>query len=402
MAAHPLQQPQRSKTQGKSKMNKTTALQLCLLAGLAPALPAAAQTMDDGGYFYGGLTGGTTRAKIDQDSITSGLANSGLGVTSFNHDERGNAFGIFGGYQMNRYFGLEAGYVDMGEFGYSATTSPPGTLNGRILLQGLHLDLVGTLPLSSSLSLIGRVGVQNTRARDNFDGSGAVTVTNPNPSTRSNQALFGGGLQYEFSPSFLMRAEAQRVRVNDAVGHIGSVNMVSVSLVVPFGRKPAPAPRAAAPAYVAPAPAPMPPPVVMAEPAPVVAPPPPPRRVSFTAESLFGFDQSVIQPAGKAALDTFAAETRSTQFSQITVEGHTDRLGTPAYNQRLSEQRAEAVKAYLVNPGGVDASKVMAVGKGETMPVTKAEDCPQRQPRAKLIVCLQPDRRVEIEVSGTR
>jgi OmpA-OmpF porin, OOP family len=385
-------------------MNKTAALQLCLLAGLIQALPATAQTPAEGGYFYGGLGAGVSRARIDQDSITSGLAGNGLSTTDFSRDERGRALSIFGGYQMNRHFGLELGYVDMGEFGFLATTSPPGTLDGRIRLQGLHLDLVGTLPLSPSFSLIGRVGVQNTRARDKFEGSGAVAVTDPNPSVRSNQPLVGVGMQYEFNPSFLMRAEAQRVRVNDAVGHIGSVNMMTVSLVVPFGRSPAPAPRAAmAPAYVAPPPAPA--PVVVAAPvppAPAPAPVPPRRVVSFSAESLFGFDKAEVQPAGKTALDAFAAQTRATQFDQISVEGHTDRLGTPSYNQRLSEQRAEAVKAYLVGPGGVDGSKVKASGKGETMPVTQAEDCPARQPLAKLITCLQPDRRVEIEVTGTR
>ena len=231
------------------------------------------------------------------------------------------------------------------------------------------------------------------------------------PSQRETSFKFGGGLQYEVNQSFFVRGEVERYRVNDAVGNRGDVNLFSVSLVFPFGRAPAPAPRvAAAPAYVAPvyvAPPPAPvevqaaPAVVMVVPPPMVAPPVR-RRVSFAAESLFAFDKSAIKPEGRVALDQFVREAKGTEFDVILVEGHTDRLGTSAYNQRLSMQRAEAVKAYLVTAGGLDAAKINAVGKGESEPASKPEDCKGGAPSAKLIACLQPDRRVEIEVSGTR
>jgi OOP family OmpA-OmpF porin len=161
--------------------------------------------------------------------------------------------------------------------------------------------------------------------------------------------------------------------------------------------------------YVAPAPVeappppPPPPPVVVAAPvAPVVVAPPERRRVSFSAESLFTFDKSELRPEGKAALDKFASELASTRFETITVEGHTDRLGTPAYNQKLSQRRADAVKSYLVASGKVEASKVSSVGASESKPITQAADCKGNKPSPKLIACLQPDRRVEIEVVGTR
>ena len=93
---------------------------------------------------------------------------------------------------------------------------------------------------------------------------------------------------------------------------------------------------------------------------------------------------------------------KGTEFDVVTVEGHTDRLGSSAYNQRLSTQRAEAVKAYLVSSGGIPGTKVSAIGKGKTMPVTKAADCAGSKPTPKLIACLQPDRRVVVEVTGTR
>jgi OmpA-OmpF porin, OOP family len=86
----------------------------------------------------------------------------------------------------------------------------------------------------------------------------------------------------------------------------------------------------------------------------------------------------------------------------ITVEGHTDRLGATRYNQELSLRRAEAVKAYLVSSGGISPEKIAATGVGEATSITTAQDCAGNASRAKLIVCLQPDRRVDIEVIGTR
>jgi OmpA-OmpF porin, OOP family len=124
--------------------------------------------------------------------------------------------------------------------------------------------------------------------------------------------------------------------------------------------------------------------------------------VSYSAESLFSFDNASIQAPGKAALDTFAGELAGTTFERVNVEGHTDRLGSEAYNQKLSQERADTVKAYLVANGKVDGAKISSVGKSESMPVTKPEDCKGTATNARLITCLQPDRRVDIEVTGTR
>ena len=411
-----MRNPRTTRTARTPRSTRTaTVLRLLSVAGLGSVL-ATASFAQEGGYSYGGLSVGQSRAKIDETRITASLLASGLSTSAFSRDESGQGFKVFGGYQFNRYIALEAGYFNLGKFGFNATTVPAGSLSGSMKVQGLNLDLVGTLPLTERLSAIARVGGQYARTRDAFSGSGSVTVLNPNPSERKFNAKFGAGLQYEFSPSFLVRAEAERYRINDAVGNRGDVNLYSLSLVFPFGRTPAPAPRvAAAPVYVAPVPAPPPPP----PPAPPVAPPPPPpvvavappppvvapparRRVTFEADSLFTFDKAAVRPEGKTALDKFAQELKGTEFDVVTVEGHTDRLGSSAYNQRLSTQRAEAVKAYLVSSGGIPGAKVSAIGKGKTMPVTKAADCAGSKPTPKLIACLQPDRRVVVEVTGTR
>ncbi|MDP2006817.1 MAG: OmpA family protein [Rubrivivax sp.] len=389
----------------------TPTLRLLALACLASltALPAAAQ--QEGGYFYGGVGAGQGRAKIDQERISSTLLGAGLTTSGFAADNKSNTYRIFGGYQMNRYFGLEASFFNLGKFGFHTDTTPTGTLDGQVRIQGGGLDLVGRMPITERFSLLGRAGVQQARTRDHFVGSGAVNVLNPTPSKRDTGYKFGVGMQYDVTPNFLVRGEVDRYRVNDAVGNRGTVNVASVSLVFPFGRAPAAAPRmAAAPAYVAPAPtpayvAPAPvyvPPVVVQ--APVVVPPPPieRRRVSFSAESLFGFDKSTLRPEGQAALDTFAREVKGTRFDEITVEGHTDRLGTTSYNQALSLQRAEAVKAYLVSSGAIDASRVKAVGMGEGQPTSGTADCKGSRATPALIACLQADRRVDVEVTGTK
>jgi len=385
-------------------MKKIPAFRLLSLAGLG-ALFAASSVAQEGGYPYGGLSVGQSRAKIDESRITDSLLSGGLATTSMSRDESDTAYKLFGGWQFNRHFALEAGYFNLGKFGFTSTTTPAGTLSGQIKLQGVNLDLVGTLPLSERWSAQARIGAQSAQARDTFSGTGAVSVLNSNPSKREINYKVGAGLQYELSRSLFVRGEIERYRINDAVGNHGGVNMVSLSLVVPFGRAPVSVPRAMAEPYdVAPPPAPVEAPVevAVAPVAPPVVVAPVRRRVSFSADSLFTFDRSAIRPEGKTALDTFANELKGTQFSVISVEGHTDRLGSEIYNQKLSSQRAEAVKAYLVSAGGVDGAKISAHGKSESQPVTKPGDCKGSKPNPKLISCLQPDRRVEVEVAATR
>ena len=385
-------------------MHSIALMRLAGLAGLASLAAAPAFADPDAGYFYGGASIGQSRSKIDDARITANLQSQGLATSAMSNDEKSLAWKGFAGYQFDRYIGIEAGYFSLGRFGFTSTTVPPGTLDGRIRLHGINLDLVGTLPLSERFSAIARVGAQHASARDSFDGNGSVVVLTPNPSKSETNVKFGAGLQYAFTPNLMLRGEAERYRINDAVGNHGDINMYSVGLVVAFGRAPAPRPMVAS-VYDA-SPAPVPSAVVVAAappppPPPVPVPPPPPRRVSFSADALFSFDRSEIRPQGKVALDQFAHELAGTHFDAITVEGHTDRLGSQAYNQKLSVRRAEAVKSYLVSAGGVDAGRISAVGMSESQPVTKPEDCSGTRPNPKLIACLQPDRRVDVEVSGT-
>ncbi len=151
--------------------------------------------------------------------------------------------------------------------------------------------------------------------------------------------------------------------------------------------KPAPAPVAAlkpapAPAVVAPAP----------KPAPAPAPQPPAAtKVTYAADAFFDFDKAVLKAEGKAKLDDLVGKVKSINLEVIIAVGHTDSVGSDAYNQKLSVKRAEAVKAYLVTKG-IEKNRVYTEGKGEKQPVA---DNKTTEGRAK-------NRRVEIEVVGTR
>ncbi len=93
-----------------------------------------------------------------------------VGITSMTQDNRDAAYKLFGGYQLNRNLALEAGYFDLGNFGFVANTSPPGTVSGRARLRGVNLDLVGTIPLTDRFAALARLGAQHASTRDTFTG----------------------------------------------------------------------------------------------------------------------------------------------------------------------------------------------------------------------------------------
>jgi len=165
--------------------------------------------------------------------------------------------------------------------------------------------------------------------------------------------------------------------------------------------------RASAPAPVvaaAPQPEPAPAPQAQPEPAPLVQAAPEPRgpllqKITLETDVLFGFDKAELRDEGRQKLDEIADGLKDAQVNEIVAVGHTDRIGSESYNAKLSERRAAAVKEYLVQKG-VSAERIVAEGQGKQNPVTGG-DCSKVKGQ-KLIECLQPDRRVDIEVFGTR
>lgn len=121
--------------------------------------------------------------------------------------------------------------------------------------------------------------------------------------------------------------------------------------------------------------------------------------VSFEAEPLFNFDKATLRADQRQALDEFVDNLQGVEYDEIVAVGHADRIGPEAYNERLSMRRANAVKAYLVLKG-IDANKIRVEARGESEPVT-GDSCANSRGKA-LIACLQPDRRVDVSVNGTR
>jgi hypothetical protein len=132
----------------------------------------------------------------------------------------------------------------------------------------------------------------------------------------------------------------------------------------------------------------------------VVAPPPPViEQISLSSDVLFEFDKAELRAEGRQKLDEISDRLKGANVQQILAVGHADRIGSDQYNKKLSAERAEAVKQYL-SQKGVEPTKVRSEGRGEEQPVT-AGQC-KGMTGQKLISCLQPDRRVDIEVRGER
>lgn len=142
------------------------------------------------------------------------------------------------------------------------------------------------------------------------------------------------------------------------------------------------------------------PPLAAAPATPPPATAPTAKLITLSTKALFDFDKAVLKPAGKTAIDTevLSQLAKMKEVTLITVSGHADRLGSAQYNQALSEKRANAVKSYLVSKG-VKTDLIDTYGFGKTQPVPGVR-CDDALGRKKLIECLEPNRRVVIEVKG--
>jgi OOP family OmpA-OmpF porin len=312
---------------------------------------------EDSNWYIGGNIG-QSRAKIDDARITSQLLGAGLATSSITNDDKHLAYKLFGGYQLNKNFALEAGYFDLGQFGYTATTVPAGTLKGNIKLKGVSLDVLGMLPLAPQFSAFGRLGVNYAKASDTFASTGMVGVpTNANPGKSAFNYKAGLGVQYDFTKAFGVRAEAERYRINDAVGNKGDVNMFSLGLVYRFDEK-KPAAAQAAPQRA-----------VAAAPIYIIVPVVKLQKYCSILDFQFEIKQDDIQREEKEKLAVLGTYMNKYPETTAVIEGHSDNVGAYEYNQKLSLRRAEAVVSYLVDTLHIARTRLTAVGYGDTRPI---------------------------------
>lgn len=225
----------------------------------------------------------------------------------------------------------------------------------------------------------------------------------PTATSKSTSPFVGAGVgfQFAFNDQWGMQADIRRnhvyLRGNDFNFKRANNDVATIALTYAFEKSPAPAPRSApAPEYVAP-----PAPVAQApvvQPPPAPAPPPVPvpapkfERYTLSASELFAFDSAVLRTPHPKLDEIADVLGKNVDVSNVVITGYTDRLGSDKYNQKLSQQRADVVKGYLVNRG-IASSRLSATGKGESNPVVTCTD----KKMTALIQCLEPNRRVEVE-----
>jgi len=232
-------------------------------------------------------------------------------------------------------------------------------------------------------------------SRDNVTDAGVGSWRHTSPYVNA-----GVGFQYKLTPQLGFQADVRETdsfyRHRDTIdGMKNATNTyVNVGLTWAFGGPPAPPPTPIVTTtrteetVVATTPA----------PAPVMAPPPPPpapmmKKYTRSASELFAFNSAELGPNQPKLDEVAATMNANSDIASVTIVGYTDRIGSKAYNQKLSEERANSVKAYLQDKG-VSANRLTAVGKGEADPVV---ECKDEKKRPALIKCLEPNRRVEIE-----
>ncbi|RXZ44311.1 porin OmpA [Crenobacter cavernae] len=325
------------------------------LAGLAYASAASAASADEP-WYAGGKLGWSEFHGIKYDSSVPNPRNI---------DKSGVGAGLFVGYQVNDWLGVEGGYdyLDKLEFDFDPNS------RADLKAQGLQLAAKLGAPVADSLDVYARLGVMASRL-----GSASKHATRASP-------LAALGVEYALDRNWATRLEYQwtgRLGDTSDVGARTDNGLLSLGLLYKFGGAPAPAPM----------------PVATPAPAPQV------REFTLSSDALFDFNKATLKPAGEQALTELGQQIRAeaSTDASLTIVGHTDRIGSEQYNLDLSRRRAQTAADFLV-ARGIPAGQVSVEGAGESSPVTGSQ-CDGVKQRAELIACLAPDRRVVVKVSG--
>lgn len=346
---------------------KKTAIAL-VVAGLAAASVAQAAPQEN--TFYAGV-------KAGQASFHDGLRalarekNVGYHRNSF-------TYGVFGGYQIlnqnNLGLAVELGYDDFGR----AKGREKGRTVAKHTNHGTHLSLKGSYEVLEGLDVYGKAGVALVRSDYKFYDK----KYGEHHRARAS-GLFAVGAEYAVLPELAVRLEYQWLtRVgkyrpqdnpNSAINYNPWIGSINAGISYRFGQGAAPV--VAAPEMVS-------------------------KTFSLNSDVTFAFGKANLKPQAQATLDSIYGEMSQVKSAKVAVAGYTDRIGSDAFNVKLSQERADSVANYFVAKG-VAADAISATGYGKANPVTGAI-CDQVKGRKALIACLAPDRRVEIAVNGTK
>ena len=369
-----------------------------LVALAVLAASAAATAAPQANTFYAGAKAGWANFRDGftqfESSQPNAKFNGGYGI-----NKNTVTYGVFGGYQILNQdnFGLaaELGYDYFGRARGNTTFAGDNNQEKRAAkhaAHGAHLSLKPSYEVLPNLDVYGKVGValirndyKDYRAQDANDNLYTAKAHTLKPSL-----TLGAGVEYAILPELAARVEYQYInRVGNldkaarkaGVENLGTsfspdLHSVSAGLSYRFGQGAAP---------VAPA-------------APEVVS----KNFSFSSDVLFAFGKANLKPEAAQALDAANNEINALGLANpaIQVNGHADRIGKQAANLKLSQRRAETVANYLVSKGQ-NAANVTAVGYGSANPVT-GNTCDAVKGRKALIACLAPDRRVEVQVQGSK
>lgn len=345
---------------------KKTAIAL-VVAGLAAASVAQAAPQEN--TFYAGV-------KAGQASFHDGIRALAR-ENSEGYHRNSFTYGVFGGYQIlnqdNLGLAVELGYDDFGR----AKGRQAGKTDAKHTNHGAHLSLKGSYEVLNGLDVYGKAGVALVRSdykkvSDQFREHSLRT-----------SGLFAVGAEYAVLPELAVRLEYQwltrvgKLRTGDdahsAINYNPWIGSINAGISYRFGQGAAPV--VAAPEMVS-------------------------KTFNLNSDVTFAFGKANLKPQAQATLDGIYGEIAQINGAKVAVAGYTDRIGSDAFNVKLSQQRADTVANYFVAKG-VSADAISATGYGKANPVTGAT-CDQVKGRKALIACLAPDRRVEIAVNGTK
>ncbi|OCG07075.1 hypothetical protein A9G13_08815 [Gilliamella sp. wkB178] len=354
-------------------MKKTTLALAIAVASLTAT--AANAAYEDNTFYIGGKLGWSEMYNLDSNKVR-GADKNVVGIKTSDRSNIGG--GAFVGFQANPYLAFELGYDWLGSARYKRTWTVDGTNAGKSKIDAQGVSLTGKLsyPLSfltDDLDIYGRAGGMVTIAKwknsgeykEAFGRGGSKTDVSP---------VFALGLDYRLSEDFSTRLEYQYVNhIHTKTDASPDNGLLTLGITYRLG-----SPEVAAPQVE----------VKTQE-----------NRYVLNEDVLFAYAKADLKEEGRQALDnllTSLVKINPTQ-SAVVVIGHTDRIGSDSYNQKLSEQRANSVMRYLVAKG-VPSNLISARGMGKSQPVTGTKCNALRG--AELKACLAPDRRVEIEVKA--